>query len=86
MQWVPEDRPDIFMLTSDMAMTADSKYRPFVDLYANDIKMLETDFSTSWYRLTSADMGPATRCIGDMLPSPQPFQFTLPPSPSTLPN
>jgi len=86
MQWVPEDGPNIFMLTSDMAMTADSKYRPFVDLYANDIKMLETDFSTSWYHLTSADMGPATRCIGDMLPVPQPFQFTLPPSPSTLPN
>ncbi len=66
------------MLTSDMAFMADPEYRPFVDLYATDMAALETDFAAAWYKLTSSDMGPASRCIGDMVPEPQPFQFTLP--------
>lgn len=78
MQWVPEDGPDIFMLTADMAFMADSNFRPFVDLYATDMTALETDFAAAWYKLTSSDIGPASRCIGDMVPEPQPFQFTLP--------
>lgn len=37
-------------------------------------------------RLTSSDMGPHVRCIGDLVPDPQPWQYNLPPSPSNLPS
>ncbi len=65
------------MLTSDIALKEDEKYRPFADLYAGDMKALEADFAEAWYQLTSRDMGPASRCIGDTVPAPRPFQFTL---------
>jgi len=85
-QWIPDNGLDIFMLTADMAMMADPKYRAFVDLYATDMDALETDFSESWYRLVSSDMGPHGRCIGDMVPDARPFQHGLPSSPSSLPD
>jgi catalase (peroxidase I) len=90
-QWQPSTddgsaAPDIVMLTTDIAMAMDDTYRPISEVYAADIAKLEHDFAHAWYRLTSADMGPATRCIGEFVPDPQPFQYTLPASPETLPD
>ena len=86
MQWAPEDGPDIFMLTSDIAMRDDPEYGPISEMYRDDISVLEKDFAASWYRLTSQDMGPVTRCIGDLVPPAEPFQFALPEAPETLPD
>lgn len=90
-QWQPaasdgSAAPDITMLTTDVAMVMDDAYRPISEVYASDIATLEHDFAHAWYRLTSADMGPATRCIGENVPDPQPFQYTLPTAPATLPD
>lgn len=90
-QWIPFNSdgsagPPIFMLTSDLALTQDPEYLELVKLYASDIKALENDFGASWYRLTSQDMGPASRCIGDLVLSPQPFQQPLPDAPATKPD
>lgn len=74
---------NLFMLTADLALNQDPEYAKLVQLYASDITALEKDFAASWYRLTSQDMGPASRCIGDLLPaSPQPFQQPLPAAPT----
>jgi hypothetical protein len=91
MQWTPLNAdgtpgPDIFMLTTDLALAEDEVYRPFAEMYSRNLTAHNADFASAWYRLTSADMGPAIRCIGDMVPEPQVFQYTLPPSPETLPN
>lgn len=91
MQWTPffEDGspgPDIFMLTTDIALRDDELYYPFVEFYAGNRTAHDADFAAAWYRLTSADMGPATRCIGDDVPEPQPWQYTLPASPDVLPD
>jgi catalase-peroxidase len=85
-QWKPKNGPDIFMLTSDLALVEDETYRAFSEKYASDIQALETDFAAVWYKLTTADMGPSSRCIGSMVPKAQPFQNDLPATPNSLPD
>ena len=83
LQWKPAGNvtDDIFMLTSDLALAADPDYRVISEGFKNDITSLETQFAAAWYRLTTADMGPATRCVGNFVPPPQGFQYTLPSAP-----
>ena len=69
------------MLTADMALSHDESYKKYIKKYAEDRDLFDSDFAKAWYALTSGDMGPATRCIGDMVPEPQPFQNTLPDPP-----
>jgi catalase-peroxidase len=90
-QWAPVNPdgtpgPDIMMLTTDLALRDDPDYAKISQLYRDDITALESDFAKSWYRLTSQDMGPRSRCIGDMVPPAQPFQHELPPTPTKLPD
>ena len=72
------------MLTADMALSHDESYKKYIKKYAEDKDLFDADFTKAWYALTSADMGPATRCIGDMVPDPQPFQNPLPDPPENF--
>jgi catalase-peroxidase len=90
-QWQPlnpdgTSGPDIIMLTSDLALRDDPDFAKISMMYRDNITALESDFANAWYRLTTQDMGPSTRCIGDMVPDAQPFQHDLPKSPATLPD
>lgn len=76
----------IMMLTTDIALMNDTSYLAIVQEWAANITPLETAFSHAWYKLTSRDMGPRTRCLGDDIPPAQPFQRPLPDAPSTLPD
>ena len=85
LQWAPspmegdkEQPPDIIMLTTDIAFTVDPKYRRLALLYAANQTKLDEDFASAWYQLTTGDMGPVTRCIGNDVPPAQPFQSPLP--------
>lgn len=86
LQWKPikrtddaeGDLPEIMMLTADVALAADEKYKVISEMYAKDLGLLTTDFAAAWYRLTSQDMGPSSRCIGDSIPPPALFQNDLP--------
>jgi len=82
MQWSPDNGLPINMLTTDLALAQDDGYLPYAQMYADNFTLHNEDFASAWYRLTSADMGPAVRCIGDLVPEPQEFQFNLPPSPA----
>lgn len=77
-QWKPTNGTDIMMLTSDLALAKHKEYEPISRKYAEDLDALEKDFAAVWYKLVTADMGPSTRCIGDDVPKPQPFQNDLP--------
>lgn len=87
-QWAPMDEgaPDIMMLTSDLALAVDPVYKAISMEYYNSVEKLEEDFAKAWYKLTTADMGPSERCIGENVPEPQLFQSDLPAAPSTLPD
>jgi catalase (peroxidase I) len=73
----------IMMLTSDISLLHDAEYRTIVEEYAADHKLFDGAFSHAWYKLTSRDMGPHSRCRGDLVPPAQPFQYPLPPTPPT---
>ncbi|CAM9318548.1 unnamed protein product [Choristocarpus tenellus] len=73
------DPPDTIMLTSDIALIVDDSYLELVREYAKDIESLEYDFAAAWYKLTTRDMGPVERCLGDDVLEPQDFQNPLPP-------
>eukprot|EP00594_Rhizosolenia_setigera_P020522 CAMPEP_0178980578 /NCGR_PEP_ID=MMETSP0789-20121207/26574_1 /TAXON_ID=3005 /ORGANISM="Rhizosolenia setigera, Strain CCMP 1694" /LENGTH=303 /DNA_ID=CAMNT_0020671007 /DNA_START=322 /DNA_END=1229 /DNA_ORIENTATION=- len=70
----PVNAPDIFMLTSDLALRHDEKYRAISESYKNDLSYLDEQFMHSWYKLTTQDMGP----LGDGVPPAQAFQSPLP--------
>ncbi|KAJ8603279.1 hypothetical protein CTAYLR_006938 [Chrysophaeum taylorii] len=76
----------VMMYTSDVSLQIDSAYREIVDLFAADLEYLEEQFASAWYKLTTRDMGPVTRCVGSDTPPAQDFQFPLPDPPATLPD
>ena len=81
-QWFPDQienqtAPDIMMSTSDIALR-EGDYVPISRLFADDIGELKTQFKQAWYRLTTGDMGPHERCLGDETPPAQSWQNPLP--------
>jgi catalase-peroxidase len=87
-QWKTAANPTTMMLTSDISLLHDpeGKFQPWVQLFATDLGALNTSFSHAWYKLMTRDMGPVTRCLGPMVPPPQPFQNPLPSPPAQLPD
>jgi len=75
---------EVMMLTSDISLLHDEKYRPIVATYAKDQSAIDHAFAHAWYKLTTRDMGPYERCVGPDVPPPQPWQFPLPAAPSKL--
>jgi len=78
---------DIMMLTTDIALLQDVKYKALVQEFAETQAQLNNAFSHAWYKLTTRDMGPVTRCVGNNVPPAQPFQNPLPstdPSPADI--
>ena len=75
---------DVMMMTSDVSLLHDDEYKALVETFAGDLASFEHAFKHAWYKLTSRDMGPVTRCVGDAVPPPQPFQYPLPEPPAKL--
>jgi len=73
----------LMMLTSDVSLKhdAEGEYQRIIAEYARDPEAFDAMFAHAWYKLTTRDMGPATRCVGELRPPAQPWQYPLPPPP-----
>merc|ERR1711970_461125 len=75
------------LLTSDVAlMWEDESYKAIVTEFAEDIAAFDLAFEQAWYKLTTRDMGPVSRCNNDDVPPAQPFQYPLPDPPAGWPD
>jgi len=81
-----KSKQTIGMLTTDIALIQDKAYLNIVKKFASDQEAFDKAFAHAWYKLTTRDMGPVTRCIGNNVPPAQPWQYPLPPTPANLPN
>jgi catalase-peroxidase len=91
-QWTPKDGPSSvpdahdpkkhhkpFMLTTDLALAKDPKYRAISKRFRDNPKEFDAAFAKAWYKLTHRDMGPHARLLGPEVPAPQVWQDPVPP-------
>ena len=94
-QWIPADPaaqdavPDAhdpsrrhrpIMLTTDIALKADSVYELIARRFREHPDQLAEAFAAAWFKLLHRDMGPVSRYLGPWVPEPQLFQDPVPPS------
>lgn len=76
------------MMTTDVSLTKDptNQYQRLVKQFAEDQAAFDHAWMHAWYKLTTRDMGPVTRCLGNDVPPAQAFQYPLPSPPKNLAN
>ncbi|MDG2012519.1 MAG: catalase/peroxidase HPI, partial [Pirellulaceae bacterium] len=92
-QWIPKDAsastsvPDAFdpdkqhapiMFTTDLALRLDPAYEPISRRFHENPDQFADAFARAWYKLTHRDMGPVSRCLGNMVPEAQLWQDPVP--------
>ncbi len=83
-QWIPTEeaaanlvpdahRPDTrhapIMLTTDLSLKEDPKYRAITERWLENPEEFEDAFARAWFKLTHRDMGPRARYVGAEVPS-----------------
>ena len=67
------------MSTADMAMRVDPAYEKISRRFHKNPAEFADAFARAWYKLTHRDMGPASRCLGPLVPAePQLWQDPVP--------
>jgi len=64
----PNKRHTPVMLTTDLALRMDPKYKKISKKFHKNPKKLADDFAKAWYKLTHRDMGPRARYLGPEVP------------------
>ena len=77
-----KDEP-IGMLTTDLALVKDVEYKKIVEEFALEQSKLDDAFKQAWYKLTTRDMGPRSRCINPDAPKGLAWQYDLSDFPGT---
>src|SRR6478736_1349935 len=66
------------MLTTDLALKEDPKYRVISQRFHDKPEEFEAAFAKAWFKLTHRDMGPSVRLLGSLVPEPQLWQDPVP--------
>jgi catalase-peroxidase len=66
------------MLTTDLSLVKDPKYRVISERFMKNPKEFEQAFAKAWFKLTHRDMGPQSRLVGAEVPPPQLWQDPVP--------
>ncbi|MEE2791434.1 MAG: catalase/peroxidase HPI [Acidobacteriota bacterium] len=75
----PSKKHALMMFTTDLALKMDPIYAPISKRFHENPEELADAFAKAWYKLTHRDMGPATRCLGPLVPAePQLWQDPVP--------
>ena len=64
----PEDREDVMMLTTDIALKRDPDYREIIEEFEENPLEFKDAFAKAWYKLIHRDMGPPSRFLGPEVP------------------
>ncbi|MFW5938256.1 MAG: catalase/peroxidase HPI, partial [Halanaeroarchaeum sp.] len=64
----PEDREDVMMLTTDVALKRDPDYREILERFQENPDEFQEAFAKAWYKLIHRDMGPPERFLGPEVP------------------
>ncbi len=64
----PDDKEDIMMLTTDIALKRDPEYREIIERFNENPKEFMDAFAKAWYKLIHRDMGPTSRLLGPEVP------------------
>jgi catalase-peroxidase len=74
----PKKKHAPMMFTTDLALRTDPSYLKISKrFHANPAEFAEA-FAKAWYKLTHRDMGPVSRLLGPLVPSPQLWQDPVP--------
>mmetsp|Transcript_16229 Transcript_16229/g.31816 ORF Transcript_16229/g.31816 Transcript_16229/m.31816 type:complete len:749 (+) Transcript_16229:40-2286(+) len=72
----------IMMLTTDVSLINEAcNYKKIVEDFAKNPADFNNSFAHAWYKLTTRDVGPISRCLGKDIPPVQAFQYPLPAPP-----
>ncbi|NJB87295.1 catalase-peroxidase [Lewinella marina] len=65
---IPGKKHHPSMLTSDLALRVDPKYREIAERFRDDNEAFKQAFARAWYKLVHRDMGPLSRYLGPDVP------------------
>jgi len=64
----PDKRHPTMMMTSDLALRMDPKYKEISKRFMEDKEEFTKAFANAWFKLTHRDMGPKSRYLGPEVP------------------
>ncbi|QLD91044.1 catalase/peroxidase HPI [Natronomonas salina] len=64
----PDEKEDVMMLTTDVALKRDPEYREIIERFREDPNEFRETFAKAWYKLIHRDMGPPERFLGPEVP------------------
>ncbi len=63
-----DEKEDVMMLTTDVALKRDPDYREIVERFQENPDEFQDVFAKAWYKLIHRDMGPPSRLVGPEVP------------------